>query len=139
MPIPLAHPAAVLPLRRFCPRHLSFPALAIGSIAPDAAYAIDDVNKFSRTIVFFFGARTAGLQSVREAWDWDDFSHTWLGSLFFCVPVGLLMLSVFHQLRASVARTLPNPHRASLLPLCASRPSPLPVTAASLLVGAWLH
>ena len=27
MPFTLAHPAAVLPLKRFCPRYLSFPAL----------------------------------------------------------------------------------------------------------------
>src|SRR5437762_2617545 len=44
MPFPLAHPAAVLPLRRYCPRFLSFPALVIGSIAPDFGYCFGDLN-----------------------------------------------------------------------------------------------
>jgi len=45
MPLPLAHPAAVLPLRRFCPQYFDCPALVLGSILPDFAYAIDDLNK----------------------------------------------------------------------------------------------
>jgi len=32
MPFPLAHPAAVLPLKRFCPQRLSFSALVIGAL-----------------------------------------------------------------------------------------------------------
>jgi hypothetical protein len=31
----IAHPAAVLPLRRLCPRFLSCPALIVDSVAPD--------------------------------------------------------------------------------------------------------
>jgi len=38
MPFPVAHPAAVLPLRRYCPRYLSFPALVVGSLSPDLGY-----------------------------------------------------------------------------------------------------
>jgi hypothetical protein len=35
MPWTFAHAAAVLPLRRCCPRRLHFPALVIGSLTPD--------------------------------------------------------------------------------------------------------
>jgi hypothetical protein len=38
MPFPVAHLAAVLPLRRYCPRYLSFPALVVGSLSPDLGY-----------------------------------------------------------------------------------------------------
>ena len=99
MPIPLAHPAAVLPLCRFCPRYLSFGALVIGSLLPDVAYTIDDLNKFSRTLVFLFGPSVGYSEYVRNAWDWDDFSHTFAGSLGFCLPVGLLLLYGFLALR----------------------------------------
>lgn len=118
MPIPLAHPAAALPLRRFCPQHLSFSALIIGSLAPDFAYAIDDLNKFSRTVAFVFGARAENFTYVKEAWDWDDFSHTVGGVFGFCLPAGFLALGVFLFLRAALVATLPNPHREALQPLC---------------------
>src|SRR5438128_11140820 len=73
MPFPLAHPAAVLPLRRFCPRLLSFPALVVGSICPDLGYA------FGETGV-------------------SDFSHTVTGGTAFglltgCIVLGLVYLS----------------------------------------------
>jgi hypothetical protein len=35
MPFPLAHPVAVLPFRRYCPRFFSLPALVAGSLVPD--------------------------------------------------------------------------------------------------------
>jgi hypothetical protein len=44
MPFPLAHPAAVLPLRRACPRILDFPALLIGAVVPDAGYLLPGSN-----------------------------------------------------------------------------------------------
>jgi hypothetical protein len=115
MPFPLAHPAAVLPLRRFCPRCLSFPALLIGSLTPDAGYLSGHLQ-------------------------WDRLSHRFLaGSFGFCLPVGLLALLVFYVLRAPVVRVLPAWYRRAFLPLC-ERPvgSPLPL-AASLLIGAWTH
>lgn len=67
MPFPVAHPAAVSPLRRYCPRYLCFPALVAGSLAPDVGYV--------------FGHRHV---------DW--FSHRfWAGSFGFCLPAGLLL------------------------------------------------
>ena len=70
MPFTLAHPAAVLPLRRFCPRFLNFPALVVGSVGPDAGYAFG-----------WLGA--------------DQVSHRFLGSFVFCLPVGLVLVGLF--------------------------------------------
>lgn len=70
MPFPLAHPAAVLPLRRYCPRWLSFPALLVGSLAPDLAYPL-------------------GL---------GDYSHSLAGSFGFCLPVGLTLVAAYYGL-----------------------------------------
>ena len=112
MPFPLAHPAAALPLRRWCPKYLDFPSLIIGSLTPDLAASIDD---------------------------WEYFSHTILGSLVFCLPVGLLTLWIFHKVRTPVVTTLPNPHRNALLPLCTVTVSSRLAVIISLLVGSWLH
>jgi hypothetical protein len=111
MAFPLAHPAAVLPFRRACPRYLSFVALVIGSFTPDLANCLN----------------------------WDVFTHSLLGSLVFCLPIGMVCLGVFLKVRTSLTTALPNPHRDALLPLCQSRPSPLHVYTLSLLLGSWLH
>ena len=112
MPFPLAHPAAILPLRRWCPRYLDFSALVVGSLTPDLATFIDD---------------------------WEYFSHTIAGSFVFCLPVGLLTFWVFHRVRRPLVSTFPNPHRATLLPLCASHPNSFFPVILSLVVGSWLH
>jgi hypothetical protein len=114
MPFPLAHPAAVLPLRRLCPALLSLPALMIGSLTPDMGY-------------------------VLQAWHLQFFSHSWLGSLAFCLPVGLVCVATFYGLRESLVATLPTPHREALEPLCRQRRSPVWSIVLSLVVGALLH
>lgn len=135
MPIPLAHPAAILPLRRYCPRYLSFAVLIIGSIAPDTAYLIDDLNDFPKTMIYFFGSAAKGLEGAY----WDDLSHDSLGSVLYCLPVGFLMYAIFQYFRNGLVATLPNPHRNALLPLCQG-PTPKFLTIAiSLLIGVWLH
>ena len=114
MPITLAHPAAVLPMRRYCPRFLSFPALVIGSLTPDIAYVFGKANV-------------------------DEFSHRLVGSVGFCLPVGLLVVWVFYGLRFPVVRFLPARLRRILLPLC-QRPLASPgIVVVSLLVGACTH
>jgi hypothetical protein len=112
MPFPLAHPAAVLPLRRYCPRFLSFPALVVGSLSPDIGY-------------FFKGA--------------DSFSHSFLGSLGFSLPVGMLGLLLFYGLRAMAARHLPVFHRRVIIPFSDEGPSSALVVIVSLLLGSWTH
>ena len=115
MPFPLAHPAAVLPLRRFCPRYLSFPALIIGSLSADLGYLSGHFRL-------------------------DGFSHRFLaGSFGFCLPAGLVLLLVFYLVRSRVVGILPAPYRQVLSPLC-ERPIGSPVAiVVSLLIGAWTH
>lgn len=115
MPYPLAHPAAVLLLRCCRAPWLDFPALVIGSLAPDLGYAFGRLHLAS-------------------------FSHRPLaGSLVFCVPVGLLALPLFRLLRPQIVALLPPRHRHALRPL-APRSATAPFgSVVSLFVGAWTH
>jgi hypothetical protein len=70
MPFTLAHPLAVVPLRR----KLVFSALVIGSMAPDFPYFL------------YLPVELKG------------FGHSLGGAFLFCVPVGLAALWVFHSL-----------------------------------------
>jgi hypothetical protein len=118
MPWTFAHPAAVLPIRRFSgPGRLSFAALVIGSMSPDFLYY---VGRF----------------------DLANFTHTPIGVLLVCLPAGLFVLSVAQWLREPIAQILPQPHREvllahSALPLFTLRS--LGLAAASLLLGAATH
>lgn len=114
MPFPLAHPAAVLPFRRFCPRFFSFPALVAGSLTPDVGYCFGTLNA-------------------------DDFSHTLKGGIEFCVPAGVVLLGFYYGLRLPVIEMLPARHRKHLLPFC-RQPLGSPLTViVSLLVGIGTH
>jgi hypothetical protein len=115
MPFPLAHPAGVLPFKRYCQRYLSFPALIIGSLSPDLGYG------FGRLHV-------------------ENFSHRFLaGSFGFCLPAGLLVLLVFYRVRTPAVGILPGRYRQAFLPLC-RRPVGAPLSiVVSLLIGAWTH
>ena len=88
MPFPLAHPAAVLPFRRF--RHLNFSALLIGAITPDLSYCF-------------------------ERYHLDDFAHTIRGCFGFSLPVGWLFVLIFQTVRDPLVKLLPAPHRQTLL------------------------
>jgi len=114
MPFPLAHPAAVLPLRRYCPRWLNFPALVIGSLVPDLSYCIG----------------VGGL---------DGFAHGFLGSFGFDLPAGLAALWLFYQLRTPVVRHLPKRFRKLFLPLCEGPAGPVWSMVVSILAGSWTH
>ena len=114
MPFTLAHPAAVLPLRRYCPRLLSFPALVLGSVAPDVGY--------------LFGMLHA-----------DEFSHGWIGSVVFGMPVGALMLCVLYGLRSMTVGFLPERCREPFLQACRKPPSSPLAIAVSLVIGIWTH
>ncbi len=115
MPFPLAHPVAVLPLRRFGPRWRSFPALVVGSVMPDFGY--------------LFGR-----------WHLARLSHRFLfGGLAFCVPVGAILFYLLWIARYRLVRLVPSGHRDALLTLCQqSRPGALTV-GLSLLLGSWTH
>ena len=114
MPFTLAHPAAVLPFRRFCPRFFSFPALVAGSLSPDVGYCFGTLNI-------------------------DEFSHSLSGSIEFCLPAGVVLLGIFYGLRLPVVNMLPARHRNYFVPFC-RHPIGSPLTVIlSLLVGIWIH
>jgi hypothetical protein len=69
MPFTLAHPVAVLPLRRYLP----LSALFFGSMSPDLEFPL----------------RLAAV---------TRFSHTLPAILYFCIPAGMLLLAVWHGL-----------------------------------------
>lgn len=139
MPLPLAHPAAVLPLRRYCPRYLSFSALIVGSIVPDTAYAFNFHHSFQNIVTGLFGIPTRDWLAAHGMRGWDGLSHTFVGGLIFCVPLGMVLMAAFFYGRTALVATLPNPHRDALMPLCTGPKHPLSVYAISLLIGAWLH
>lgn len=114
MPFPLAHPAAVLPLKRFCPRWLNLPALVVGSISPDFGYCFGPLNL-------------------------DGISHQLLGIFVFCLPAGMIVLWVFYHWRMGVLGMLSERYQAVLRPLCSKPPPSIAVLVVSLLVGAWTH
>lgn len=115
LPFTLAHPAAVLPLRRW----LVFSALVVGSMAPDFHY-------------YFYLAPDA------------DVSHSLSGTFLYCLPAGLAVLWVFHRLlKLPIISLLPEAHAQKLMALAGDFPfTPLPRTlliVASLLVGTSTH
>lgn len=114
MPFPLAHPAAVLPLRRFAPQWLCFPALVIGSMAPDLGYLF-------------------------ERWDMSDVAHRFIGSAVFSLPVGLLVYVLFRVLRVPLVKTLPERWRDAFLPLCQHPLGSWYAVVISIILGAWSH
>jgi hypothetical protein len=114
MAFPLAHPVTVLPLRRYCPRVLSLPALIIGSVSPDAGYLFGRLNV-------------------------DEFSHRLIGSVGFCLPVGLLALWVFRYVRAPLVRLLPDRYRQALEPACQRPLGSWGGLILSVLIGALSH
>lgn len=73
MPFTFAHPAAAIPLLRPLGRYGVLSALVIGSVTPDLAYLLP------------FRALHAE-------------SHTLVGVVWFCLPIGLLSYAIFHVL-----------------------------------------
>ena len=118
MPCTLSHPAAVVPLQRFCPHGLAFPALVIGSMTPDVGYYI-------------------------HRFDMASFAHTILGSFAVCLPNGVFLLLIFYLVRKPVCFISPTPHREALSQLCSAvlrlGLRSLAVIPVSLLLGAWSH
>lgn len=114
MPFPLAHPAAVLPLRRYCPRPLVFAALVIGSISPDVGY-------------LFSGS---GL---------DELAHTLVGGTAFGVVIGMAMLWLFYFLVPIALRFVSSPYREAMSKLHHLPPAGIPALVISLAIGVWTH
>ncbi|HEY6367991.1 MAG TPA: DUF4184 family protein [Candidatus Binatia bacterium] len=117
MPWTFTHPAAILPLRRFCPAPLDFSALVIGSMVPDLGYYL-----------------YSNLASL---------AHSFFGSILVCIPAGLALWIMFNLLRKPLCFVLPQPHRGALAAFAATplslRPRALMAAGVSVLLGAWTH
>jgi hypothetical protein len=119
MPFTLAHPAAVIPLRRLLGRFAVTSALVIGSVTPDCAYFLP--FSVSRKV-----------------------SHSVPALFWYCVPVGLAGYLLFHLvlkrplvslMPAALANRLGRTVSAArLLP-----PVPWSSVVVSLLIGAITH
>jgi hypothetical protein len=118
MPFTFAHPAAVLPLRRF--RFLQTVPLIIGSVVPDVPYFLPE--RWARTT-------------------FPD-THTLYGSFQICLPLGMALLILLLLLREPLTILL----GARLRFLClrslerfSEKPLHWPIALASVLIGTWTH
>lgn len=114
MPFPLAHPAAVVPLKRFWPKWFSLAALIVGSLSPDFGYCFGPLKV-------------------------DEFSHSLVGTFVFCLPAGLLVLWMFYRTRTRLIRMAPASFQISLQQLCLKPAPSALMSVASLMIGAWTH
>lgn len=118
MPFTLAHPAAVLPLRRL--RLMRTVPLIIGAMTPDVPY--------------FLPWRIA--KHIPET------THTLLGTLTLDLPIGFLLLFLTWFLREPLAAPLGRAAQAkcfTALERFGSRPRNWALAPLSLLVGSWTH
>lgn len=118
MPFTLAHPAAVLPFRRYAAGSTSLAALVIGSLSPD--------------FVYFFSLGVNGA-----------FSHSLMGMFLFCVPASLAVYFAYYLfLRQPLIALLPDAIATRLHPRPAWVPnsiSSMAIIVGSLMAGAATH
>lgn len=117
MPWTFAHPAAVLPLRRFGASRLPLSGLVAGSLAPDFGYY-------------------AGL------FDLATRAHTPVGVLLFCLPPAFLLVLFLHRFRRHLVAPLPDPHRTLLddvSVLSLRSPENMAGMVVAILIGAFTH
>jgi Domain of unknown function (DUF4184) len=118
MPFTLAHPAAVIPLRRV--RLLRTVPLIIGAMAPDIPYYLP----------------------WRIAKHIPQTTHTAIGTFTIDLPIGLLLLVFIWLLRGPLAAPLgPGGRDKSFAALerFGSRPGNWALAPLSLLIGSWTH
>jgi hypothetical protein len=118
MPFTLAHPAIVLPLVGRLRVPYATSALVIGAMAPDFEY--------------FMRLRPSA-----------TISHTLAGLFFFCLPIGMLVLVVFHwMIKRPAALLLPDWLRCRIAAAMRSRPvrpSDVGLIGVLLVAGAATH
>jgi hypothetical protein len=118
MPFTFAHPAAVLPLRRFKSLHMA--ALMVGSITPDLSYYVP--AKYTNG---------AFLES-----------HTAMGAIYIDIPVGLVTLLIGFLLRRPLT-VLMSPRARALclhsLERLREQPRLWLWTPLAVYVGTWTH
>lgn len=117
MPFTLAHPAAVLPLRRSKFLHLA--ALMVGSITPDLAYYVP--SKYGRLMMD---------------------SHTGMGAIWPDIPIGLVTLLVAFLLRRPLTVLMSPRARALCLQSMEhfrERPAYWLWAPLAIYIGVWAH
>lgn len=117
MPWTFAHPAAVLPFRRFAASRLPLSGLVIGSLAPDFGY---------------YAGR----------FDLATHAHTPSGVLLICLPSAFLLVLFLRRLRGHLVAPLPDPYRTLLerLPAPPLRSSAdMAVMVVAILAGSLTH
>lgn len=118
MPFTLAHPAAILPLRRV--RLLRTVPLVIGAMTPDAPYF-------------------APFRLPRRA---PELTHSFLGTLTVDLPIGLAVLFLMWLLRAPLTAPLWSSAESkcfSAMERFGKSASNWMLAPLSLLIGAWTH
>ena len=112
----LAHQAPALAIKQRWPTSFDGTALALGTMAPDWAYA-------------FNGSRLA----------FD--AHSLLGVVVFCTPVAVVAATVLRRVSPTLFTYAPNPQRMPLrqLRILALRRPPFATTAFSAALGALTH
>lgn len=118
MPFTLAHPAAVLPLRRI--RLLRTVPLIIGAMTPDVPYFVP-------------------LRLPKHA---PELTHSFLGTLTVDLPMGLVVLFLMWLLRAPLAAPLGSAAENkcfSAMERFGKRSLNWMLAPLSILVGAWTH
>ena len=118
MPFTLAHPAAIVPLKRFLGKWGVLSALAIGSMTPDFSYFLPlGIGRYE--------------------------THSFLALFWFCLPVGLGLFYVYHTLFSPVLLNIsPKGFQQRLNPEIALGRLPkasIFTVVFSLLVGASTH
>ncbi|MDF1544169.1 MAG: DUF4184 family protein [bacterium] len=97
MPFTTSHPAIVMPLKKFWPRHFSLGGLMAGAMSPDLPYFLTGTTEFRYL------------------------SHTWTGLFLLCIPLGILFVWGFHAyFKRPVINMLPEIVRVPLSGLAAS-------------------
>ncbi|KAA9041074.1 DUF4184 family protein [Ginsengibacter hankyongi] len=90
MPFTFSHPAIVLPATSLPKKYYSLSSLIIGSMTPDFEYFI-------------------------RMKDYSRYSHTWSGVFWFDVPLGLILLFIFHNVvRNTLIEYLPFSYNVRL-------------------------
>ena len=118
MPFTLAHPAAVLPLRRF--RYLQTAPLIIGSLTPDLPYYVP--ARYGHAV-------------LHE-------THTFFGSFAVDVPLGFALFAGMFLLRRSLTALMSARARAVCLQALQrfkDRPWQWALAPLSILLGVWTH
>jgi len=115
LPFTLAHPAAILPFRKF----LVLSALVVGSLAPDFRYFLNLAPR-------------------------GHFGHSFKGIFIFCLPVGLAVLWIFQRImKLPLISLAPQSHQQRLAaqakPFVWSGAARFALIVASLLLGGVSH